>query len=129
MGSVAALMLVVGGSDALSGIQNITIIMAAPFVLVMIAMCVALYKDLRIDPLVLRGQRGEVAVEQAVEFGTEKYGEGFHLWVRPDPVGQRRAEATKNGHLPQTDAPAVLPPDEDPTSAPTGEQDSATGHR
>ena len=43
MGAVAALMLLVGGgSDALSGIQNITIIMAAPFVLVMIAMCVAL---------------------------------------------------------------------------------------
>ena len=75
MGSVAALMLVVGGSDALSGIQNITIIMAAPFVLVMIAMCVALYKDLREDPLVRRGQRAEIAIEEAVDFGTQKYGD------------------------------------------------------
>ena len=83
MGSVAALMLVVGGSDALSGIQNITIIMAAPFVLVMIAMCVALYKDLREDPLVRRGQRAEIAIEQAVEFGTQKYGDGFYLRVKP----------------------------------------------
>ena len=41
MGAVAAIMLLVGGGqgDALSGIQNITIIMAAPFALVMIAAC------------------------------------------------------------------------------------------
>ena len=92
MGSVAALMLVVGGSDALSGIQNITIIMAAPFVLVMIAMCVALYKDLREDPLVRRGQRAEIAIEEAVEFGTQKYGDGFYLRVKPhkDDSAQRR---------------------------------------
>jgi choline-glycine betaine transporter len=83
MGSIAALMLVVGGTDALSGIQNITIIMAAPFVLVMIAMCVALYKDLRSDPLVRRGQRCEVAIEQAVDFGTQHYGDNFYVSVKP----------------------------------------------
>ena len=88
MGSIAALMLVVGGSDALSGIQNITIIMAGPFVLVMIAMCVALYKDLRDDPLVRRGQRCEVAIEQAVNFGTQNYGDNFYVSVKP-----RRDEA------------------------------------
>ena len=98
-GSVAALMLVVGGSDALSGIQNITIIMAAPFVLVMIAMCVALYKDLRQDPMVRRGQRCEVAIEQAVDFGTEKYGDGFYLRVKPhkDEAGQRRTGSPRTG--------------------------------
>ena len=39
MGAIAAIMLLVGGGegDALSGIQNITIIMAAPFVVVMVA--------------------------------------------------------------------------------------------
>ena len=83
MGSIAALMLVVGGSDALSGIQNITIIMAAPFVLVMIVMCVALVKDLRNDPLVLRGERGAAALESAVEFGTQNYGDGFFVPVKP----------------------------------------------
>ena len=38
MGAIAAIMLLVGGGqgDALSGIQNITIIMAAPFTLVMV---------------------------------------------------------------------------------------------
>ncbi len=41
----------------------------------MIAMCVALYKDLRQDPLVRRGQRAEIAIEQAVDFGTQNYGD------------------------------------------------------
>jgi choline-glycine betaine transporter len=109
MGSVAALMLVVGGSDALSGIQNITIIMAAPFVLVMIAMCVALYKDLRQDPLVRRGQRGEVAIEQAVEFGIEKYGDSFYLPVKPHKdEAPGKLLASSNGHSPQPDTEAHL---------------------
>ena len=55
LGAIAAIMLLVGGNDALSGIQNITIIMAAPFTIVMVLMCVALTKDLRDDPLVHRG--------------------------------------------------------------------------
>ena len=99
MGSVAALMLVIGGTDALSGIQNITIIMAAPFVLVMIAMCVALYKDLRHDPLVRRGERIELAVEQAIEFGTKTYGDSFYLPVKPhkiDTVDGTRAAADES---------------------------------
>ena len=59
MGAIGAIMLVVGGGegDALAGIQNITIIMAAPFALVMVLMCVALARDLRSDPLVRRGLR------------------------------------------------------------------------
>ena len=61
MGAIAAIMLIVGGGegDALSGIQNITIIMAAPFVVVMVLMCVALTRDLRGDPLVRRGLRSQ----------------------------------------------------------------------
>lgn len=46
--AVAAVLLYVGGLDAL---QTFTIIVAAPFVLVMIALCWALYADLRRDPL------------------------------------------------------------------------------
>lgn len=50
-GAVAILMLWAGGSDALNGLQTMTIIVAAPFVFVMIGMCVSLYLDLRKDPL------------------------------------------------------------------------------
>jgi choline/carnitine/betaine transport len=109
MGSIAALMLVVGGSDALSGIQNITIIMAAPFVLVMIAMCVALYKDLREDPLVRRGQRCEIAIEQAIDFGTEKYGDSFYLPVKPTKdMAISEVDAATNGHSLQADPDDVV---------------------
>ncbi|MCE3491244.1 BCCT family transporter, partial [Staphylococcus aureus] len=54
MGAVAATMLVIGGSDALSGLQTITIVAAIPFVLVMIGLAVSLMKDLRRDPLMVR---------------------------------------------------------------------------
>lgn len=50
-GAVAAVMLLGGGTDALSVLQTLTIVAAVPFVLVMIALCVSLVKDLRADPL------------------------------------------------------------------------------
>jgi choline-glycine betaine transporter len=56
MGGVAVVMLLAGdGSEtALTGLQNLTIIVAAPFAVVMIGLCVSLWRDLRTDPLVLR---------------------------------------------------------------------------
>jgi choline/carnitine/betaine transport len=88
MGAIGAIMLVVGGGegDALAGIQNITIIMAAPFGLVMVLMCVALARDLRSDPLVRRGLRSTKAIEQAVEFGERAYGDSFFVPVKPHPI-------------------------------------------
>ncbi|HEY5853186.1 MAG TPA: BCCT family transporter [Aldersonia sp.] len=56
-GGVAVLMLWAGGSDALSGLQTMTIIVAAPFVIVMIGMCVSLYRDVTRDPLVAHLRR------------------------------------------------------------------------
>jgi hypothetical protein len=88
MGAIAAIMLLVGGGegDALSGIQTITIIMAAPFAVVMVLMCVALARDLRSDPLVRRGLRSTRAIEQAVEFGQREYGDAFFVPVKPHPI-------------------------------------------
>ena len=88
MGGIAAIMLVVGGGQgtALTGIQNITIIMAAPFAVVMVLLCVALTKDLRDDPLVRRGHRSAQAVEQAVAYGTRNYGDRFFFPVKPHPT-------------------------------------------
>ncbi len=84
MGGIAIIMLLVSpGDEALAGIQSITIIMAAPFALVMVALCVALTKDLRNDPLVRRDVRSVQAVEQAVDYGTQNYGDEFHLSVKP----------------------------------------------
>ncbi|MFF8409319.1 BCCT family transporter [Streptomyces omiyaensis] len=84
-GAVAAIMLLIGDGqgDALAGLQNLTILVAAPFVLVMIGMCVALMRDLREDPLIVRGQVGEEVVGVAVIAGHEKYDGDFELRIGP----------------------------------------------
>ncbi|MFL0578185.1 BCCT family transporter [Dietzia sp. 179-F 9C3 NHS] len=50
--AVAIVMLLAGGleGDALSSLQNLTIIAASPFVLVLIALCVSIHKSLSRDP-------------------------------------------------------------------------------
>jgi choline/carnitine/betaine transport len=85
MGAVAAVMLLAGGDDALTGLQNLTIIVALPFALVMVGMAVALAKDLRSDPLMLRSAFASEAVEQAVVDGITRHGEDFALVVEPAP--------------------------------------------
>jgi choline-glycine betaine transporter len=106
MGAIAAIMLAIGATqageggqdEALTGIQNITIISAAPFALVMVALCIALAKDLHDDPLMRRDRRAAAAVEQAVEHGTKTYGDEFVVAVKPHP------DAARNGRSTRTDA-------------------------
>jgi choline/carnitine/betaine transport len=52
-GAVAIVMLLVGGVTALSGLQTLTIIAAAPFILLMIGLCASLARDLRTDPMIV----------------------------------------------------------------------------
>ncbi|WP_084216634.1 BCCT family transporter [Pseudonocardia spinosispora] len=87
MGAIGAIMLLVGngGDEALSGIQQLTIITAAPFAVIMVLLCVALAKDLRNDPLMHRDDRSREKIEKAIDYGTTKYGEHFHLRVEPKP--------------------------------------------
>ncbi len=100
MGAIAAIMLAIGAAragegeeaTALTGIQQITIISAAPFAVVMVALCIGLAKDLYNDPLMRRDRRATAAVEQAVEHGTKTYGDEFVVAVKPHP------EARRDGH-------------------------------
>ncbi|WP_375295890.1 BCCT family transporter [Saccharothrix sp.] len=72
-GAVAAVMLLVGGSNALTGLQNLTIIAALPFALVMVGLCVSLARDLRSDPLIRREERvAEVMEEVTAQLGPEE---------------------------------------------------------
>ncbi|MGY0020008.1 BCCT family transporter [Streptomyces sp. cg35] len=97
-GAVAAVMLLIGNGsgNALTGLQNLTILVAAPFTLVMIGMCVALMRDLRRDPLIVRGDMGNEVVEAAVVAGHEQYGGEFEIRIGPgdgpetegDPIGK-----------------------------------------
>ncbi|MEV8314230.1 BCCT family transporter [Streptomyces sp. NPDC059900] len=89
-GAVAAIMLLIGdgSGNALTGLQNLTILVAAPFVLVMIGMCVALMRDLRHDPLIVRGEHGTEAVEKAVIAGHEQYDGDFEIRIGPAENGE-----------------------------------------
>ncbi|MEO3974667.1 BCCT family transporter [Streptomyces sp. CAU 1734] len=105
-GAVAAIMLLIGNGqgDALAGLQNLTILVAAPFVIVMVGMCVALMRDLRHDPLIVRGEMGTEVIESAVIAGHEQYDGDFEIRIGPgtgpgtgpgdgrDPVGPQPAE-------------------------------------
>jgi choline-glycine betaine transporter len=70
-------MLLAGGdepSEALAGLQRITIVAALPFVIVMMLLCFALTKDLRRDPLSLRRRLATSVVERAIRTGVEQHG-------------------------------------------------------
>jgi choline-glycine betaine transporter len=84
-GAVAAIMLLIGDGtgDALTGLRNLTILVAAPFTLVMIGMCVSLMRDLRHDPLIVRGEHGTEAVEKAVIAGHAQYDGDFEIRIGP----------------------------------------------
>jgi hypothetical protein len=64
-------------------------------------------KDLRHDRLTRRGQRCTVAIEQAVEYGTQNYGDEFYLPVKPHPAGRSASSGD-----PQAAEPSATPPDD-----------------
>ena len=96
-GAVAAVMLLVGGNEALTGLQTITIVAALPFVVVMVGLAVSLVKDLRTDPLMVRRQYAAEAVEQAVIAGVTEHGDDFVLAVDRDP-GTVRDDSVSRDH-------------------------------
>ncbi|MEN8654499.1 BCCT family transporter [Streptomyces sp. 21So2-11] len=97
-GAVAAVMLLIGDgeSNALAGLQNLTILVAAPFAVVMIGMCFALMRDLHRDPLIVRGEKGVEAIETAVIAGHEQYDGDFELQIGPG-TGDTNGETGTNG--------------------------------
>ncbi|WP_091929584.1 BCCT family transporter [Blastococcus sp. DSM 46786] len=80
-GSVAAVMMLAGGDEALQGLQNLTIIGAVPFAVVIAVLMVSLAKDLRSDPAMVRRTVALEAVRQAVVDGLTRHGDDFVLAV------------------------------------------------
>jgi choline-glycine betaine transporter len=114
-------MLLVGGADALSGLQTITIVAALPFVVVMGGLAVALVKDLRKDPLMVRRQYGEVAVASAVIAGVTEHGDDFALSVEcAHARAERAAKVQPNAGDARTDVefPVTAEPSADQQLAP-----------
>jgi choline/carnitine/betaine transport len=83
VGGAAAAMLLAGGDDpaeALNGIKNITIVSAVPFVIVMLVLCVAIWKDLSRDPLMLQNKIARMVLEDSVQTAVVKHKDsGFGL--------------------------------------------------
>jgi len=81
VGAIAAVLLVAGGEEGagLSALQNVTIIAALPFAIIMGLIMIAFTKDLRRDPLILRDQYAERVVRHSVRNGLEEYGDDFAL--------------------------------------------------
>jgi choline/carnitine/betaine transport len=86
-GAVAAIMLVIGGENALEGIQNLTYLGALPFAVVMVVLCLALLKDLRQDPVTLRTEKGAEVLEAAVITGAAEHAAEFQLEIGPVETG------------------------------------------
>ncbi|PSK90915.1 choline/carnitine/betaine transport [Murinocardiopsis flavida] len=83
MAAVAAIMMVAGQQDALDGLQRLTILVAAPWTLVMLVLCAALIKDLRRDPLIIRGYKANEVVTAAVVSGAQEYDGDFQIVTGP----------------------------------------------
>ena len=110
-GAVAAVMLILGDgkAGALTGLQNITIVAALPFAVIMVGLCVSLMMALRQDPLIIREDRGMQIVERAVEHGSDKHGEDrYYLVVESETTARARktaADVTAGGTPPRRRPP------------------------
>ncbi|MDN6438117.1 MAG: BCCT family transporter, partial [Corynebacterium nuruki] len=81
MMGIAVVMLLAGGEDALSGLQNLTILIAIPFSVVLIGLVVAFLRDLATDPAAIRRAYAENAIHNAVVKGLEEHGDEFEITV------------------------------------------------
>ncbi|MBB5830793.1 BCCT family transporter [Brachybacterium aquaticum] len=91
MSGIAVVILLFGGENALSGLQNLVVITALPFAVILVLMAVALWKELRNDPMAIRDRYQEAAVEHAVKQGVAEYGDHFALAIEPTAPGSEYA--------------------------------------
>ncbi|CAM4016265.1 BCCT family transporter [Helcobacillus massiliensis] len=97
MAGIAVVILLMAGKDALQGLQNLITITALPFAVVLVLMAVALFKEMRTDPLVIRSDYEKSAVANAVRYGIEEHGDNFSLRVIPEE-GEYAAGAGYDSH-------------------------------
>ncbi|WP_151523432.1 BCCT family transporter [Serinicoccus kebangsaanensis] len=81
MSGIAVVMLSLGDATALQGLQQLVIVTAVPFAIVMLLIVVAWFRDLRTDPTTLRHLYAQSAMQHAVIEGVQKHGDDFSLQV------------------------------------------------
>ncbi|MEL4505509.1 BCCT family transporter [Luteococcus sp. H138] len=91
MAGIAVVILLFGGQNALQGLQNLVVVTALPFAVVLVLMAVALVKMLRNDPQAIREHYQEQAIQKAVKHGVTEYGDNFALVVEPIDESDERA--------------------------------------
>ncbi|MGW8483715.1 BCCT family transporter [Microbacterium sp. NPDC055903] len=137
VGVIAAVLLVTGEEGSgLRALQNVTIIAALPFAVIMVFMMIALMKDLRRDPMVLREKYARQALRHSVRTGLEEYGDDFalvpaeydhsqddHPWVET-PVDEAFVEVFETAALPIIATDEAVDPD---APAPAGGPASDAG--
>ena len=99
LAGIAIVMLLVGGDNALAGMQNMVIVSALPFAIIMAGMMISLFKDLRKDPATLRSRFASSAVDKAVSTGLAEHGDDFALQVE-HAEGHRAAGQDFDSHDP-----------------------------
>lgn len=90
MAGIAIVMILMGGPTSLSALQNLITITALPFAIIIILMCVAVIRELRHDPMMIREHYEQVAVSQAVRQGIEEHGDNFELSIDAVPADSGR---------------------------------------
>ncbi|GAB3270580.1 BCCT family transporter [Arthrobacter pigmenti] len=98
MAGIAVVMLLLGDESALAGLQQLVIITAVPFAIVMLMIIVAWFRELRTDPLTLRSRYAETAVSNAVVDGVDRYGDNFGLQVVEKEPDEGAGADTDSAH-------------------------------
>ncbi len=88
LAGIAIVMLLIGGDQALSGLQNLVIVSALPFALVLFMMLFAFAKDLKTDPMMIRHRYSEHALDEAVQSGVRTHGDEFGISVSKAAEGR-----------------------------------------
>ncbi|MGO1949335.1 MAG: BCCT family transporter [Mycobacteriaceae bacterium] len=88
MMGIAVVMLLTGGEDALTGLQNLTILIAIPFSVVLLGLIVAFLRDLSTDPAAIRRTYAKTAIKNAVVKGLEEHGDDFELSISRAAEGE-----------------------------------------
>lgn len=81
LGVVSIGLLLVGGENALSGLQSIMVASSLPFAIIIIGMCVSMGKDLANDPAMIRRRYAKDAIRRGVKAGIEEHGDDFVFGV------------------------------------------------
>src|SRR5699024_6934174 len=98
MAGIAVVMRLLGDAEALQGLQSLVIITAVPFAVVMLMIIVAWFRELRTDPHTLRQKYAEVAIENAVVDGVDRYDDDFRIEVTRTEPGRGAGAAVDSLH-------------------------------